>query len=106
MIGRDEGRYQPLLKPVLDLEQSRAGGVGCGVAVPVPAQSSALSRMAAISPETIRGQDWARRGTATVLQDQYAHRIKIIEVPLSAQEIKGPEKIKKISDTLFHTSTP
>ena len=36
-----------------------------------------------------------------MLRDQYSHRIQLIEVPLSPQEIKGVERIKKISDILF-----
>ena len=36
-----------------------------------------------------------------ILTDQYAHRIKLIEIPLSPQEIKGAERIKRISDILF-----
>ena len=36
-----------------------------------------------------------------MLRDQYSHRIQLIEVPLSPQEIKGVERIRKISDILF-----
>jgi arsenite-transporting ATPase len=36
-----------------------------------------------------------------ILTDQYAHRINLIEIPLSPQEIKGAERIKRISDILF-----
>ena len=38
-----------------------------------------------------------------ILKDQYSHRIKLIETPLFPQEIKGVEKIKKISEILFKT---
>ncbi len=36
-----------------------------------------------------------------ILKDQYSHRIKLIETPLFPQEIKGVEKIKRISEILF-----
>jgi arsenite-transporting ATPase len=36
-----------------------------------------------------------------ILEDQYSHRIKLIETPLFPQEIKGVEKIKRISEILF-----
>ena len=36
-----------------------------------------------------------------LLRDQYAHRIQLIETPLMAHEIKGVERIEKISDILF-----
>ena len=36
-----------------------------------------------------------------MLNDQYSDRIKLIETPLFAQEIKGVEKIKRISEILF-----
>jgi len=36
-----------------------------------------------------------------ILHDQYSHRIKLIEVPLSPHEIKGVDKIKHVSDVLF-----
>jgi len=36
-----------------------------------------------------------------MLNDQYSHRIRLIETPLFAQEIKGVEKIKRISEILF-----
>jgi len=36
-----------------------------------------------------------------ILRDQYSHRIKLIETPLFPQEIKGVEKIKRISEILF-----
>ena len=42
-----------------------------------------------------------QQGYIKVLEDQYSHRIKMIEVPLSPQEVKGVERIKKISDILF-----
>jgi arsenite-transporting ATPase len=38
-----------------------------------------------------------------ILKNQYSHRIKLIETPLFPQEIKGVEKIKKISEILFKT---
>jgi arsenite-transporting ATPase len=39
-----------------------------------------------------------------ILKDQYSHRIKLIETPLFPQEIKGIDKIKKISEILFKSS--
>jgi len=36
-----------------------------------------------------------------ILRDEYSHRIKLIQVPLSPCEIKGVERIKRVSDTLF-----
>ena len=36
-----------------------------------------------------------------ILQDQYSGRIQLTEIPLSPREIKGVERIKKISDILF-----
>ena len=36
-----------------------------------------------------------------ILRDEYSHRIKLIQVPLSPYEIKGAERIKRVSDTLF-----
>jgi len=36
-----------------------------------------------------------------ILKDQYSQRIKLIEIPLFPHEIKGVEKIKKISEILF-----
>jgi arsenite-transporting ATPase len=36
-----------------------------------------------------------------ILKDQYADRIQLIEVPLSPHEIKGVEKIQRVSDILF-----
>lgn len=36
-----------------------------------------------------------------ILKDQYSHRIRLIELPLQAQEIKGVEKINRISEILF-----
>jgi arsenite-transporting ATPase len=36
-----------------------------------------------------------------ILKDQYTQRIKLIETPLFPHEIKGVEKIKKISEILF-----
>ncbi len=40
-----------------------------------------------------------------VLKDEYADRINVVEVPLSAQEIKGVEKIRRISGILFELSS-
>ena len=36
-----------------------------------------------------------------LLRNQYSHRIGLIELPLMAQEIKGVERIHKISEILF-----
>ena len=36
-----------------------------------------------------------------ILGDQYSHRIRLIQVPLSPYEIKGVERIKRVSDILF-----
>jgi len=36
-----------------------------------------------------------------ILKDQYSQRIKLIEIPLFPHEIKGVEKIKRISEILF-----
>ncbi|MGB9629748.1 MAG: ArsA family ATPase [Thermodesulfobacteriota bacterium] len=36
-----------------------------------------------------------------ILSDQYSHRIKLIKTPLFPHEIKGTERIKKISEILF-----
>ena len=36
-----------------------------------------------------------------ILRDEYSHRIKLIQVPLAPYEIKGVERIKRVSDTLF-----
>ena len=38
-----------------------------------------------------------------ILKDQYSQRIELIETPLFPHEIKGVEKIKKISEILFRT---
>jgi len=38
-----------------------------------------------------------------LLRDEYSHRIKLIQVPLSPYEIKGVERIKRVSDTLFES---
>jgi len=38
-----------------------------------------------------------------ILRDEYSHRIKLIQVPLSPYEIKGIERIKRVSDTLFES---
>jgi arsenite-transporting ATPase len=36
-----------------------------------------------------------------ILRDQYAHRIGLIQTPLFPHEIKGVERIRRISDILF-----
>jgi arsenite-transporting ATPase len=41
-----------------------------------------------------------------ILKKQYSHRIQLIEVGLSACEIKGVERIKKVADILFATNHP
>jgi arsenite-transporting ATPase len=41
-----------------------------------------------------------------ILKKQYSHRIQLIEVGLSAREIKGVERIKNVSDILFATKHP
>jgi arsenite-transporting ATPase len=41
-----------------------------------------------------------------ILEKQYSHRIQLIEVGLSACEIKGVERIKKVADILFATNHP
>jgi len=38
-----------------------------------------------------------------ILRDEYSHRIKLIQVPLSPYEITGVERIKRVSDTLFES---
>ena len=38
-----------------------------------------------------------------ILRDEYSHRIKLIQVPLSPCEIKGVERIKRVSDVLFES---
>jgi arsenite-transporting ATPase len=42
-----------------------------------------------------------QRDYIKILKDQYSHRIKLIETPLFPQEIKGVEKIERISEILF-----
>jgi arsenite-transporting ATPase len=44
-----------------------------------------------------------QRGYIKILNDQYSHRTQLIEIPLSPQEIKGVERIKRISTLLFET---
>jgi arsenite-transporting ATPase len=39
-----------------------------------------------------------------ILRDQYSHKIKLIETPLFPQEIKGVERIGRISEILFKPS--
>jgi arsenite-transporting ATPase len=41
-----------------------------------------------------------------ILKKQYSHRIQLIEVRLSACEIKGVERIKKVANILFATNHP
>ena len=41
-----------------------------------------------------------------ILKNQYSHRILLIEVGLSACEIKGVERIKKVANILFATNHP
>jgi hypothetical protein len=36
-----------------------------------------------------------------ILNKQYSHRIGLIELPLMPQEIKGVERINRISEILF-----
>jgi anion-transporting ArsA/GET3 family ATPase len=36
-----------------------------------------------------------------ILRDQYAPRIRLIELPLLPHEIKGVEKINRVSEILF-----
>jgi arsenite-transporting ATPase len=40
-------------------------------------------------------------GYIKILQDRYGERIKLIQVPLASQEIKGVERIEQISGVLF-----
>jgi arsenite-transporting ATPase len=42
-----------------------------------------------------------QRSYIKVLRDEYADRIGVIEVPLSPQEVKGVERIRKVSGILF-----
>ena len=42
-----------------------------------------------------------QQGYIRVLRDQYAHRIGLIQTPLFPHEIKGVERIRRISDILF-----
>jgi arsenite-transporting ATPase len=44
-----------------------------------------------------------QRGYIKILKDHYSHRTQLIEIPLAPQEIKGVERIKRISDILFGT---
>jgi len=44
-----------------------------------------------------------QRGYIKILKNQYSHRTQLIEIPLSPQEIKGVERIKRISTLLFET---
>ena len=47
-----------------------------------------------------------QQGYIGILKKQYSHRIQLIEVGLSACEIKGVERIKKVADILFATNHP
>jgi arsenite/tail-anchored protein-transporting ATPase len=42
-----------------------------------------------------------QQGYIKILRDQYSHRIRLVRVPLSPQEIKGVERIRKVSEALF-----
>jgi arsenite-transporting ATPase len=42
-----------------------------------------------------------QQGYIKILKDQYSHRIRMIEVPLLPHEVKGVERIGKISEFLF-----
>jgi len=42
-----------------------------------------------------------QQGYIRILRDQYAHRIGLIQTPLFPHEIKGVERIRRISDILF-----
>jgi arsenite-transporting ATPase len=42
-----------------------------------------------------------QQGYIKILKDQYSHRIRMIEVPLLPHEVKGVERIEKISEFLF-----
>lgn len=46
-----------------------------------------------------------QRSYIKILSDQYAHRIRLIETPLFPHEIKGVEKISRISEILFDNET-
>jgi arsenite/tail-anchored protein-transporting ATPase len=47
-----------------------------------------------------------QQGYIQVLRDHYSHRIQLTEVPLSPQEIKGVDRIMKISEILFGSDKP
>jgi len=47
-----------------------------------------------------------QQGYIGILKNQYSDRIQLIEVGLSAREIKGVERIKNVSDILFATKHP
>jgi anion-transporting ArsA/GET3 family ATPase len=44
-----------------------------------------------------------QRSYLKILSDQYSHRIGLIETPLFPHEIKGVERIGRISEILFRT---
>jgi arsenite-transporting ATPase len=44
-----------------------------------------------------------QQGYIKILRDQYSQRIQLIQTPLFPHEIKGVEKIKRISDILFQS---
>ena len=47
-----------------------------------------------------------QQGYIGILKDQYSQHIQLIEVGLSAREIKGVERIKKVANILFATNHP
>jgi len=47
-----------------------------------------------------------QQGYIGILKNQYSHHIQLIEVGLSACEIKGVERIKKVANILFATHHP
>jgi arsenite-transporting ATPase len=47
-----------------------------------------------------------QQGYIGILKNQYSDRIQLIEVGLSAREIKGVERIKKVANILFATNHP
>ena len=47
-----------------------------------------------------------QQGYIGILKNQYSHHIQLIEVGLSACEIKGVERIKKVANILFATNHP
>ncbi len=47
-----------------------------------------------------------QQGYIKLLEDRYAHRIRLIRVPLSSREIKGVERIRSVSEVLFAREEP